>query len=151
MPIEPREPSEIRFFDAIRKAYLEGWTGRLGLNSADLSGASCSLSAGDLYLSPRPPFRGGQRAAWASSLRATPTSSRAVQTEEEEVGSLAKPIRIGGSANQDEMPKARLATRRLISELTDLLDPCARESCHFVDGAGQIRLDLIGPLANRQT
>ena len=115
MPIEPREPSEIRFFDAIRQAYQEGWTGRLGLDSADLSGASCSSSAGDLYLSPRPPLSKAVRQlpGRARSGRLRRQAER-YRRRRKQLG-VRTPIRIGGPASQDEMPKARLATRRLIS------------------------------------
>ena len=139
MSNEPKEPSEIRFFDAIHKAYLEGWTGRLGLNSADLRG-QLFFVGGDLYISPEHPFEAAAT-GWVNSLRAMQRragDTGASKQRSEEAGGR-------GSARQ-ETAEARLATRRLVSELTDLLHPCARESCHFVDGAGQIRLDLIGPL-----
>ena len=139
MPTEPTEQSEIRFFDALREAYVEGWTGRLGLNSADIRG-QLFFVAGDLYLSPDHPFEAAA-SVWASSLRAT---QRQVSGQGEEEGGVSQGSE-SATRNQDSA-ESRLATRRLISELTDLLDPCARESCHFVDGAGQIRLDLIGPL-----
>ncbi len=139
MSTEPREPSEIRFFDAIRRACLEGWTGRLGLDSADIRG-QLFFVGGDLYLSPEHPFEAAAT-AWADSQRAIQRQAggrvegkqRAVETS-------------GSGPVRQQAVEARLATRRLIAELTDLLHPCARESCHFVDGAGQIRLDLIGPL-----
>lgn len=139
MSNEPREPSEIRFFDAIRSAYLEGWTGRLGLNSADLRG-QLFFVGGDLYISPEHPFEAAAT-GWVNSLRAM--QRRAADKDAATPGSDEA---MGRNSARQETAETRLATRRLISELTELLYPCARESCHFVDGAGQIRLDLIGPL-----
>lgn len=139
MSNEPKEPSEFRFFDAVREAYLEGWTGRLGLDSADIRG-QLFFVGGDLYISPEHPFETAAN-DWSSSLRAI--QRRADEKSESEQG--AAEAHEPGPTSQASA-EARLATKRLITELTDLLYPCARESCHFVDGAGQIRLDLIGPL-----
>jgi len=139
MSTESQEPQEIRFFDAIRMAYQEGWTGRLGLDSADLRG-QLFFVGGDLYISPEHPFE-ASATTWANSLRSL--QRQAADPREGEEGSAETAE--SGSVSQEAV-EARLATMRLISELTDLLEPCAREACHFVDGAGQIRLDLIGPL-----
>ncbi|MGB5176549.1 MAG: J domain-containing protein [Thermoanaerobaculia bacterium] len=139
MPTEPTEPSEIRFFDAIRLAYQEGWTGRLGLNSADLRG-QLFFVGGDLYVSPEHPFE-ASATAWANTIRALRRQSESKTEVEQGSAETSESV----PASQDEV-EARLATKRLTTELTDLLEPCAREACHFVDGAGQIRLDLIGPL-----
>jgi tetratricopeptide (TPR) repeat protein len=139
MSTDSKEPSEIRFFDAIHKAYQEGWTGRLGLDSADIRG-QLFFVGGDLYISPEHPFEAAAK-TWANSLRELQRQAEGpAETEQGSAGGAES-----GSVRQEAV-EARLATRRLISELTDLLVPCAREACHFVDGAGQIRLDLIGPL-----
>ena len=139
MSNEPQEPSEIRFFDAIREAYVEGWTGRLGLDSADIRGQLFCVG-GDLYISPEHPFAAAAT-GWSNSLRAIQRRAAENSESEQEAAEAQEPARAG-----QQSAEARLATRRVIAELTDLLSPCARESCHFVDGAGQIRLDLIGPL-----
>ena len=139
MSTETIEPSEIRFFDAIRLAYQEGWTGRLGLNSADLRG-QLFFVGGDLYISPEHPFE-ASATAWANSIRALRRSA------DGKAGAEAGRAEASHSESvSQEAVEVRSATKRLTSELSDLLDPCAREACHFVDGAGQIRLDLIGPL-----
>jgi hypothetical protein len=139
MSNEPQEPSEIRFFDAIREAYVEGWTGRLGLDSADIRG-QLFFVGGDLYISPEHPFEAAAT-GWSNSLRAIQRRAAENSESEQEAAEAQEPARAG-----QQSAEARLATRRVVAELTDLLSPCARESCHFVDGAGQIRLDLIGPL-----
>ncbi len=139
MSTERIEPPEIRFFDAIRRAYVEGWTGRLGLDSADIRG-QLFFVGGDLYISPDHPFE-ATASAWADSLR----SIQRRGDGETEAGEGSTETSSSGPGSQEAV-EARAATRGLISDLTDLLSTCAREACHFVDGAGQIRLDLIGPL-----
>jgi tetratricopeptide (TPR) repeat protein len=108
------------------------------MESADPCGQLYFI-AGELYLAPEHPFHARAsewlgRNAPRTHETATPRSAEDEDLYEEE----------------SEGHEARQQARVLARELLQVLVPCGDQFCRFVEGAAQIRVDLVGPLPTAQ-
>lgn len=109
----------------------KGWTGRLDVNRSDGS-RSLFFVAGDLYLSPDHPVFDAA-AAWVKESDVADDADEGDDQPGEPISDVAPP-----------------PFQQLAGPILSLTAAADREDCVFELGAGQIPLDLAGPLPTKQ-